>query len=76
MADISKIKLPDGSEFNIKDSTARTSYAALSSAIPSAYTSNPAALGSASPGSSSLWARGDHVHVLPTASQVGAVAVA
>lgn len=30
--------------------------------VPSAYASNPAALGTASPGSSTSWARGDHVH--------------
>ena len=36
--------------------------------VPSAYTSNPAALGTADPGSSGSWARGDHVHPaeLPT----------
>lgn len=32
---------------------------------PSPYTSNPAALGTASPGSSDNYARGDHVHPLP-----------
>lgn len=37
--------------------------------VPSAYTSNPAALGTASPGSSTLWARGDHVHAKPTYSK-------
>ena len=30
--------------------------------VPSAYTSNPAMDGTASPGSSGSWARGDHVH--------------
>lgn len=30
--------------------------------VPSAYTSNPAMDGTASPGSSTSWARGDHVH--------------
>jgi len=42
--------------------------------VPSAYTSNPAALGTASPGSSTEWARGDHVHAKPTAADVGAIA--
>lgn len=37
--------------------------------IPAAYTSNPAALGTASPGSSTAWARGDHVHAKPTYSK-------
>lgn len=46
-----------------------------SSSVPSAYTSNPADLGTASPGSSTSWARGDHVHAKPSASDVGAVAV-
>lgn len=40
----------------------------------SPYTSNPAALGTASPGSSDDYSRGDHVHAMPTASQVGAIA--
>ncbi len=38
------------------------------------YTSAPAALGTASPGSSSNYARGDHVHPKPSASDLGAVA--
>ena len=37
--------------------------------VPSAYTSNPAALGTASPGASTSWARGDHVHAKPTYSK-------
>lgn len=45
--------------------------AAGSSVSP--YTSNPAALGTASPGSSANYARGDHVHAMPTAAQVGAL---
>ena len=40
----------------------------------SPYTSNPAALGTASPGSSDNYARGDHVHAMPTAADVGAIA--
>ena len=40
--------------------------------VPSAYTSNPAALGTASPGSSGNWARGDHVHPKPTPADIGA----
>lgn len=39
----------------------------------SPYTSNPAALGTASPGSSSKYARGDHVHPKPSAADVGAI---
>lgn len=42
--------------------------------VPSAYTSNPAALGTASPGSSNNYSRGDHVHPMPTAANVGAIA--
>lgn len=42
---------------------------------PSPYTSNPAALGTASPGSSDAYARGDHVHAMPTAANVGAIAL-
>lgn len=40
----------------------------------SPYTSNPAALGTASPGSSDNYSRGDHVHAMPTAADVGAIA--
>lgn len=38
------------------------------------YTSTPADLGTASAGSSDKYARGDHVHKLPSASDVGAIA--
>lgn len=38
----------------------------------SPYTSNPAPLGTASPGSSDDYARGDHVHRKPTAAEIGA----
>lgn len=41
--------------------------------VPSAYTSNPEALGTARPGSATSWARGDHVHPKPSASDIGAV---
>ena len=37
--------------------------------IPSAYTSNPAMDGTASPGSSTKWAKGDHVHPSDTSKQ-------
>lgn len=40
--------------------------------VPSAYTSNPAMDGTASPGSSGAWAKGDHVH--PTDSTKAAKA--
>lgn len=42
----------------------------------SPYTSTPAALGTASAGSSDKYARGDHVHKLPTPADIGAVAKA
>ena len=41
---------------------------------PSPYTSNPAALGSASPGSSDNYSRGDHVHPKPSAADLGVIA--
>ena len=41
---------------------------------PSPYTSDPAALGTASPGSSANYARGDHVHPKPSAADLGVVA--
>lgn len=40
---------------------------------PSPYTSNPSSLGTASAGSSSKYSRGDHVHPMPSASDVGAL---
>lgn len=40
---------------------------------PSPYTSNPASLGTASAGSSSNYSRGDHVHPMPTAADIGAL---
>lgn len=40
--------------------------------VPAAETSNPSALGTASPGSSTKWARGDHVHPKPTPADIGA----
>lgn len=40
---------------------------------PSPYTSNPAALGTASAGSSADYSRGDHVHPMPSAGDVGAL---
>lgn len=40
---------------------------------PSPYTSTPSALGVASAGSSAKYSRGDHVHPMPSASDVGAL---
>lgn len=40
------------------------------------YTSNPAALGTASPGSSANFSRGDHVHPKPSAADIGALPAA
>lgn len=42
--------------------------------VPGAYTSTPSVLGTASAGVSSDYSRGDHVHEMPTASDVGALA--
>lgn len=44
--------------------------------VPSAYTGTPSALGVASSGSSAQWARGDHVHKLPTPAEIGALGAA
>lgn len=41
---------------------------------PSPYTSNPAALGTVSPGSSDNYSRGDHVHPKPSAADLGVIA--
>lgn len=55
MADISKITTLDGTTYNIKDATARSS-------IPSAATATPLADGTAAIGSSAKYAREDHRH--------------
>ena len=41
-------------------------YFARTTEVPTAYTSNPAMDGTASPGSSTSWAKGDHVHPTDT----------
>jgi len=41
-------------------------------AVPSASTATPSALGTAAAGTASEFARGDHVHAMPSASDVGA----
>jgi hypothetical protein len=43
-------------------------------AVPSASTATPSALGVAAAGTSNDFARGDHVHAMPSASDVGAAA--
>jgi hypothetical protein len=60
MAEISKLNIPAGAngayvEYDIKDSTARSS-------IPAAATDTPQAPGTAAVGSSSKYAKEDHVH--------------
>ena len=42
-------------------------------AVPTASSTAPAALGTAAIGTSNAYARADHVHALPTASQIGAL---
>lgn len=59
MADITSITLLDNTTYNLKDSVARAS-------IPSAYSSNPTMDGTASPGSGTAYALGDHVHPTDT----------
>ena len=55
MADISKIKTLDGTEYTLKDSTARSS-------IPAAATASPQMDGTAAVGTSTKYAREDHKH--------------
>ena len=43
--------------------------ARLAAGLPGPYAGNPAMDGAASPGSSTLWARGDHVHPKATSKQ-------
>lgn len=45
----------------------------IPNAIPSASSTTPADLGTAAVGTGTTWARADHVHKMPTASDVGAL---
>ncbi|MBP5461194.1 MAG: hypothetical protein J6Y20_03620 [Lachnospiraceae bacterium] len=59
------------------DSWSATTYALAQAAnVPAKATSTPSDLGTAAIGSSSKYAAEDHVHKMPSASDVGAVAVA
>ena len=48
--------------YGITDAYTKTQVDDMIPSVPSAYTSNPEMDGTASPGSSAAWARGDHVH--------------
>lgn len=48
--------------YGITDAYTKTQVDSMIPSVPSAYTSNPEMDGTASPGSSTAWARGDHVH--------------
>lgn len=48
--------------YGITDAYTKTQVDGMIPSVPSAYTSNPEMDGTASPGSSTAWARGDHVH--------------
>lgn len=64
--------MPDVNGFLINGQTVPVAFSGLSGK-PGPSSSNPAALGAASPGSSNDYARGDHVHPKPGASDVGAL---
>ena len=64
MSDISGINV-GGTTYTLADSTARSS-------IPTASSSTPSPLGTAAAGTSTAYARADHVHAKPTASDIGA----
>lgn len=49
-------------QLSVAEKTADIVYIITDEPAPSAYTSNPEMDGTASPGSSDAWARGDHVH--------------
>ena len=55
MADISKITLPNGDEYNFKDAAARNS-------IPIAASATPLQDGTGTVGTSAKYAREDHIH--------------
>lgn len=59
MADVSKIKTLDGTTYNIKDATARSS-------IPAAASAKPLMDGAVAVGSSTKYAREDHRHPVDT----------
>ena len=48
--------------YGITDAYTKKQVDGMIPSVPSAYTSNPEMDGTASPGSSTAWARGDHVH--------------
>lgn len=48
--------------YGITDAYTKAQVDGMIPSVPSAYTSNPSMDGTASPGSSTAWARGDHVH--------------
>lgn len=48
--------------YGITDAYTKTQVDGMIPSVPSAYTSSPSMDGTASPGSSAAWARGDHVH--------------
>lgn len=52
--------------------TNTTQFATTAFVLAQAASANPSALGTAAPGTSTRYARADHVHVMPTLSQVGA----
>ena len=55
--------------YGITDAYTKTQVDGMIPSVPSAYTSNPEMDGTASPGSSTAWARGDHVHPSDTSKQ-------
>lgn len=63
--------MPDVNGFLINGQTVPVAFGGLSGK-PSPSSSNPAALGTAAPGSSTDYARADHVHPKPTPADIGA----
>lgn len=63
--------MPDVNGFRINGQDVPVAFSGLSGK-PSPSSSNPAALGTASPGSSADYARADHVHPKPTPADIGA----
>lgn len=63
----------DSAFYNIAVTSSNV-WANTNKSLPTAYTSTPAALGTASAGSSGSFSRGDHVHAMPAAADIGAIA--
>lgn len=74
IGDLSELETEDKSSLvNAINEAAQSGGGGGGGTSPSPYTGEPSALGTASAGSSTRYSRGDHVHPMPSASDVGAL---